>query len=193
MAKRILYLLRHGQEDRKQRDDALGGPLTALGRKQAARAGKRLTMYPIQRIFRSDLRRAHETAQIVSAFLPRAPLRTTPLIREVVPNVPAWHHPYFDTVDPADLVADGARADAAFARFFRPNRGRTDIHELIVCHGNLIRYWMCKATQNEPRNWRYYDHANAGISLVQIYPDGVCQVLALNDTGHLPLKIQSYL
>lgn len=193
MAKRFLYLVRHGQEARDQRNDALGGPLTALGRKQAARVGVRLREYPIQRIFRSDMRRAFETAQIIAERIEKVPMRTSPILREVVPNMPAWHHPYFDTVNPEDLLADGARADAAFDRFFKPNRGRKDIHELIVCHGNLIRYWMCKATQNSPRNWRYYDHNNCGLSLVQIYPDGVCQVMALNDTGHLPVAMKTFL
>ena len=45
----------------------------------------------------------------------------------------------------------------------------------------------------KPKMWSHCDIHNAGLSAVQIMPDGVMIVTALNDTGHLPREWLTFL
>ncbi len=79
-----LVLVRHGQPDGTVRCPGLiGGGLSRLGRRQAARLATRLAALPLDCVYTSDMARAHQTAEAVCAFHPRAPFRVLPDIREI--------------------------------------------------------------------------------------------------------------
>ncbi|MBI5876368.1 MAG: histidine phosphatase family protein [Chloroflexi bacterium] len=189
---RTLYLVRHGNYIPEQDSpDDLANGLTALGRRQAKLAAKRLARLPIAAIHHSDLRRAAETAQIISAALPDVPCRATRMLRECLPGMPAGMDESFADV-PADELADGvAQIDAVFARYFKPSRGER--HEIIVAHGNLIRALVLRALGAPGELWMNLDIHQCGISIVQIVPTGEAQLLAHNDTGHLPPNLLTFI
>ena len=55
--------------------------------------------------------------------------------------------------DPEDKwVDDGRRIEAAFRKYFHraePEQEK-DSYEVIVCHANVIRYFLCRALQLPP-------------------------------------------
>jgi len=88
-----LFLVRHG-EPRQHSDRIFLGqtnvPLSDRGREQAAAAGEelaRLNCHP-DRVYSSDLLRARETAEIISARLGRAPIVDVAAFREL--NMGVW-------------------------------------------------------------------------------------------------------
>ncbi len=185
VANRILLLVRHGQFVRE--DDLPGfGSLTGLGKRQAQRIAKRLAAYPIDRVYASTATRALETADIIGTKID-APLARSRLLLEGVPTQPQG----IDRVPRNKLAEDRARMERAFERFFRPTRGR-DRRELLVCHGNIIRYLIRLAIGDDPSNWWRSDINHCGMSTVVIFPDGSGRVLGINDTGHLPPTLQTF-
>lgn len=192
MSQRILYLVRHGQTDSEtEPPDALGNGLTALGRKQARLAARRLSSLPIAVIHHSTLRRAAETADIIAAKFPGVPLRPARLLWECVPSVPAGFEAVFAHVPPEEIRRDRRRAARAFAKYFKRARGG-DRHEIVVCHGNLIRYFVCCALQAPPEIWANADVHHCGFSVIVINPDGRVRLVSHNDTGHLPRPMQTF-
>jgi len=48
----------------------------------------------------------------------------------------------------------------------RPDAEQTaDTHELLVCHGNVIRYCTLRALQLPPEAWLRLSHPNCGITM----------------------------
>ena len=45
-----------------------------------------------------------------------------------------------------EFLTDGSRIEAAFRRYFHraPPSQTEDSYEVIVCHGNVIRYFLCR-------------------------------------------------
>jgi len=213
MAQRYLYLVRHGQKDHTQDGlDTLGGGLTALGREQAEFTAQRLAGLPINMIHTSSLRRAAQTAGIIALHFPEAPVKPARVLWECIPFMPKkfvqWYqehaaelesgkaripHPYLQWLNifphtiPFEKIEAGFRqAERAYARYFKPVRGANDRHEMIICHGNLIRYFVARALGAPPESWVHSDIANCGLSEVIVASDGTTMLIAHNDTGHLP-------
>lgn len=64
-----------------------------------------------------------------------------------------------------------------------------DRHELIVAHGNLIRYLICRVLGASPRAWASMRINNCGLSEVVVESDGSLTLASYNDTGHLPPRL----
>ena len=58
--------------------------------------------------------------------------------------------------------------------------------EIIVCHGNVIRYCALRALQLPPEAWLRLMVPNASITTVTITADGDALLSGLGDAGHLP-------
>ncbi len=85
-----LLLARHGETDwnRERRwQGHADPPLNELGRAQARRLAEALAGEQLEAIYASDLRRAHETAEIVGARL-GLPVTSDPDLREI--DVGSW-------------------------------------------------------------------------------------------------------
>lgn len=81
-----LILIRHGETKEGRRGILLGrlpGMLTAKGKKFAGKAGRTLAGFPDppKLVVASDLRRAQDTARIISQIVHK-PLKVNPLLRE---------------------------------------------------------------------------------------------------------------
>ncbi|KAM7311261.1 serine/threonine-protein phosphatase Pgam5, mitochondrial isoform X1 [Ixodes scapularis] len=185
---RHLYLIRHGQYNLKGDSDR-DLILTELGRKQADVTGQRLKQLnvPFSRMVFSTMARATETARIIHGHFEHLPLEPCELIREGAPIPPeppsgAWKP------EAKVFFTDGARIEAGFRKYFyraSPSQAE-DSHEIIVCHANVIRYWICRALQFPPEGWLRFSLTNCSISVVSILPSGRVLVRTVGDSGHLP-------
>jgi serine/threonine-protein phosphatase PGAM5 len=57
--------------------------------------------------------------------------------------------------------------------------------EIIVCHANVIRYFLCRALQLPPEAWLRMCTFNCSLNYVTIRPTGSVSVRMLGDIGHL--------
>jgi serine/threonine-protein phosphatase PGAM5 len=189
---RTLVLVRHGLYDNADpRDDDTGKGLTEDGRKQARLTGARLSAWPepIDALFASTMTRARETAVILAEALPALAPRLTRDLRECTP--PTDRADVMAGLGPGEADTCRSRLEAAFARYFRPTAGR-DSAEVLVCHGNVIRYFVGRVLGLDPRRWLAMTIANCSLTVVQVRPDGTMRLLSFSDAGHLPVALQTY-
>jgi broad specificity phosphatase PhoE len=192
MSERTIYLIRHGRHDwQSPPPDEFEGGLTDLGREQAALTGKRLRALPIDAIHHSTLRRARETAAIIAAQFPGVPIRASEALCECIPYVSdTLRRRWFSAMAEREIEEGGRQARRAFDQYFKRARG-ADRREIIVCHGNIIRYFACRVLQAPPEAWVNADMNNCGITEVHIEPSGWMRLVSHNDTGHLSYEMRT--
>ncbi|HEY3215318.1 MAG TPA: histidine phosphatase family protein [Candidatus Eisenbacteria bacterium] len=188
---RTIYLIRHGHyHEDDSRDAEVGKALTPLGLEQAGLVARRLAALPvpITRIHCSTMTRARQTAAVIARALPGRALLPSRDLRECTPagvgETPSGS-------SPAEMKECREQLERAFRRYFRPTSGR-DSSEVIACHGNVIRYFWCRALGADPRLWRNLRIAHCSLTVVEVRPDGVMRPISFNDVGHLPPKMQTY-
>lgn len=83
---------------------------------------------------------------------------------------------------------DGARIEAAFRRYFwRADASqKSDTYTLIVGHGNVIRYFVCRALQFPPEAWLRLHLNHGSITWLTIQPSGNVSIRCLGDSGYMP-------
>ncbi len=180
MGTRTLVLVRHGQYATET-----GGKLTPLGREQADYTGRflagQLAKERIHALWSSTLPRARETASIVGSSLSDLKVRPVSVLREgMYSKVKGYEVPAEERAE------DRARADAAYEKFFRTSR--TDRLEIVVCHGNLIRYLVCRALHAPVLRWTRMNSSHCSLTRILVRDTGAVRVVSYNETGHLPLK-----
>ena len=92
--------------------------------------------------------------------MPDVPIeKPDPMLREGAPIRPepdagSWH-------PDLEYFADGSRIEAAFRKYFHRAAASdtADSYEIIVCHANVIRYFVCRALQIPPEAWLRFDFA----------------------------------
>lgn len=187
-ATRHLLLIRHGQYNLQGTNDKERS-LTDLGKQQAAVTAARLAALslPYSHIIHSNMTRAIETAEIVAEALPNTPvLPADTILREGAPirpepNVASWKPEHY-------YLQDGARIEAAFRKYFHradPSQMK-ESYEVVVCHANVIRYFVCRALQFPPEAWLRISLKHASITWITIRPDGRVSVRGLGESGHFP-------
>jgi broad specificity phosphatase PhoE len=159
--KTTLILVRHGESEANQRDAFLGHfdlPLTERGLAQARLAAAYLSTLPVDAIYSSDLKRAHQTS-LETAKLLKLPVKTDANLREV--DAGLWDNMTFAQLwetypetfgiwanDIGNAGCDGGettkqlrlRVMGALTYIARANRGKT---VLVFCHGTPIRIAGC--------------------------------------------------
>ncbi|CAH2093678.1 unnamed protein product [Euphydryas editha] len=188
---RHLFLIRHGQYNLEGATDK-ERVLTELGRQQADLTGKRLASLDIKwdLLVRSTMTRAQETATIIAKHLPQdLEIKDCQLIEEgapIPPEPPVGHW----RPEPKQFFQDSARIEAAFRRYFHraPPEQTQDTYTLLVCHANVIRFFVCKALQFPPEGWLRISLNHGSITWVSILPNGNVVLRSLSDTGHMEPK-----
>ncbi|XP_068594542.1 serine/threonine-protein phosphatase PGAM5, mitochondrial isoform X2 [Brachionichthys hirsutus] len=186
-ATRNILLIRHSQYNLSGGTDR-ERILTPLGREQADFTGKRLAALGLKHdvLIHSSMTRAAETARIISTHLSGVELLSCDLLREGAPiePVPAVPHWKPDAV----YHEDGARIEAAFRRYIHraDPKQKEDSYEIIVCHANVIRYFVCRALQFPPEGWLRMGLNNGSITWLTIRPSGRVALRALGDAGFMP-------
>jgi serine/threonine-protein phosphatase PGAM5 len=187
---RTLYLVRHGSYVPDPRADPQAGPsLTPLGIAEARLVAARLAGMPVHfdAITSSTLARARETAAIIHESLTNVPFDSSSLLTECTPPLPASLRGGSEKA-----MADCAsRLDTVFRKYFTP-AAEGDRNELLVCHGNVIRYLVMKALNADPKGWLGNTVAHASLTIIRVGPDGSMNVLAVGDVGHIPPNMVSW-
>ncbi len=92
--------------------------------------------------------------------------------------------------------------DAAYAERFK-SAADHERHDLLVCHGNVIRYLVCRALGVEPHAWvNFYPLAHCSLTTIIIAPKGILEareagitlttLYSFNAIGHLPPELLSF-
>ena len=211
---RHIILVRHGQYDESEEDDAKR-ILTETGRKQANYTGKRLREMlegasekfgpcDIKVVRVSNMARAKETADIIASHLPgvERPLPDADL-NEGRPahNIPGGKASA-STVKKTDQ--SHPRIEKAFQKYFHRapppddsldnEGGKKGKHEfeIIVCHANVIRYFFCRALQLPPEAWLRLCTFNCSLTYLTIRPTGTVSCRMLGDVGHIPYGFTTF-
>ncbi|XP_060927380.1 serine/threonine-protein phosphatase PGAM5, mitochondrial isoform X2 [Limanda limanda] len=188
-ATRNILLIRHSQYNLSGNCDK-ERILTPLGREQAELTGQRLAALGLKYdvLIHSSMARATETANIISKHLSGlgVELVRCDLLREGAPiePVPPVTHWKPDAV----YHEDGARIEAAFRRYIHraDPKQKEDSYEIIVCHANVIRYFVCRALQFPPEGWLRMGLNNGSITWLTIRPSGRVALRTLGDAGFMP-------
>jgi len=163
---------------------------------------------PVGVIRMSGMTRAKETAEIIGQSLPDNIIRAEPdpLLNEGIPASIIPSRPELDIEE--DLVKDGKRTEEAFQKYFSrstndvvpslsdgssPNTSakkhsqmeNKDEFEVIVCHGNIIRFFFCRALQLPPEAWLRMSTYNCSLTYLVINPCGRVSCRMMGDIGHL--------
>jgi 2,3-bisphosphoglycerate-dependent phosphoglycerate mutase len=140
-----LLLARHGETDWNKEGRWQGWadpPLNDTGRSQARALAEQLSDVPFDAVYSSDLRRAHETAEVVAA--PHGvPVVTDQGLREI--DVGSWSGLTRDEI--AERFPNGRQdgetreqhADRVLAAIERLARDHTGERILLVTHGGTMR------------------------------------------------------
>ena len=189
---RTLYLIRHGQYDHDDdRDPDIGKALVPLGIAQSRLVANRLKSLPVRMssLISSTMTRARQTAMIINQDFPDLELMQTRLIRECTP--PTWREDIMGEEDPEELKKCTDNLDAAFSKYFIPSPDEEDRNDIIVCHGNVIRYFVTKVLKVETMSWLQMTTGNCGLTVVRIKPDGSMKLVSFNDMGHIPPNLRT--
>jgi serine/threonine-protein phosphatase PGAM5 len=177
MGTRTLVFVRHGQYAPEDE-----GRLTETGRRQAEHTAKWLKEsldQPIDVLWSSTLPRAKETAGFVEDVFGGPKARPVAVLCEGIYTKLRGYD-----VSAEEQKADRERADAAFEKLFK--KTRVDRLEVVVCHGNLIRYLVCKAMRIAVTRWTRLNSSHCGVTRVLIRDTGAIRIVTYNETAHLP-------
>jgi serine/threonine-protein phosphatase PGAM5 len=190
-ASRTLYLIRHGFYDIKDESDPeVGKALLPLGIAQARLVGNRLRSLPVRfsALYSSTFTRARETALVIHQEFDDLELIESKLLSECTP--PTWREDIMAECDSTELAECEAQLEAAFAKFFVPSL-EGERHEVLVCHGNVIRYFVTRVLGVDPLSWLRMSIGNCSLTVIRINSDGTMKLLLFGDVGHITPNLQT--
>ena len=183
----FLYLVRHGE----QQDAEHGlpdGPLSARGERQAEAIAARLSGVPFTGAWHSPLRRAEDTARIMSKSMPDLKPEPSALLFDCYPTGPthdmhpAFEH-FFGGVTVEEMEAGKAQMSDATAEFLSPSL--EDRHDLFITH-NFVIAWFVREVLGAPEwRWLGINQANCGLTIIRVRSAKPSVLIAHNDLGHL--------
>jgi serine/threonine-protein phosphatase PGAM5 len=191
-AARTIYLVRHGEYDHADpRPEEVGKGLVPIGVAQARLLGTRLRALGVKfdAFDASPLTRARQTAEVLREELPGSSFRIVPELAECTP--PTRRVEVTADEKPEEMAACAARLDRFFAERFVPSPDDRERHELLVCHGNVIRYLVTRALGVDTKAWLEMSVHNASLTVIRVEPDGRFKVIAVGDVGHLPPSLET--
>lgn len=171
----------------------------------------------IKAIHTSDMARAKETADIIQSYLPTSIPRTEPdpLLNEALPSpmipirpdIPnasqeidnnhdrieqVFHKYVYRDMASAPAKRDGGGGGGGGDSETATTDDVTDEFEIIVGHGNVIRYMFCRALQLPPEAWLRLSILNCSITYIVIRPNGIVGARMLGDIGHIPYNRSTF-
>jgi serine/threonine-protein phosphatase PGAM5 len=190
-APRTIVLLRHAQYAPDPSADPKVGPgLTPFGIAQARLTGARLAGLPFRfdAVLSSPMTRAQQTARVVAADMPGTKIDTVEDLAECTPPTPRIAPGKEGSAE--EMAECAARLDRIFAEHFKPAQGQPRT-ELLVCHGNVIRYLIAKSMHVDTQAWAELSVAHTSLNTVRVFADGSMLVIGVGDVGHIPPSMQS--
>lgn len=214
---RHILLVRHGQYDERRKEDE-HRKLTSLGRQQAIKTGKRLVEIAkgsmnfekdrfngqcfVKAIHVSDMVRAKETAALIAEQFHNERIvvqKPDPLLNEALPAPMIPIRPDIPGAT-EEIDENHDRIEEAFRKYvYRDDEDgdskvnvQNDEFEIIVCHGNVIRYFFCRALQLPPEAWLRLQTFNCSITYLVVRPNGMVSARMMGDIGHLDYDESSF-
>jgi serine/threonine-protein phosphatase PGAM5 len=188
---RTLYLIRHGAYDPTDTTDPENGPgLVPLGIAQARLVAARLRALPVEMtsLHSSTMTRAQQTALVIGTEFPDLALQQSDLLRECTP--PTRRGDVMSRVGPERARGCRDALDRAFGVYFTPSPD-ADRHDVIVCHGNVIRYFVTRVLEVDPEAWLGMSIGNCSLTVVRVSANGTMMLMSYNDMGHMPPNLQT--
>lgn len=190
---RTIYLVRHGQYDQEDERDAFTGrELVPLGIAQARLLAARLKAMPVvfTSLTSSTMTRARQTAQVIGRDFPGLELKQDPAISECTP--PTWRKDIMKKESAEEMERCVKNIEGFFRERFVPSPDAADRHDLVVCHGNIIRYLVAKVLRVDPMAWLQMSISNCSLTIVRVTPDGRMKLDAFGDYGHIPENMRTF-
>eukprot|EP00484_Ammonia_sp_Unknown_P028843 CAMPEP_0197047392 /NCGR_PEP_ID=MMETSP1384-20130603/22904_1 /TAXON_ID=29189 /ORGANISM="Ammonia sp." /LENGTH=151 /DNA_ID=CAMNT_0042479307 /DNA_START=624 /DNA_END=1079 /DNA_ORIENTATION=- len=104
-------------------------------------------------------------------------------------GAPSYIEPKRDDLDKSgffdNVEQDSIRIRKAFDTYIHRNDGERDQQVLIIGHGNVFRYFLCRALQIPDEAWLRFSICNCSITKFKIYADGTVGVQCIGSDGHL--------
>ena len=189
---RTIILIRHGEyEHDEDCDEDVGCGLVVLGRQQARLTGDRLKAMPIAftSIQASAMTRARQTGEIIAGRFPGLDLVLQRDIRECTPST--RREDIMAEMEPGEAAECEANLEAAWQRIFVPASDANE-YDIVVCHGNMIRWFATRVLEVDPLAWLGMSVANCSLTVVQVRADGSKKLIAFADSGHIPYSMTTY-
>jgi len=190
---RTIYLIRHGQYDHDdERDEFTGKELVPLGVAQARLLAARLRAMPVEfsSLTSSTMTRARQTAQVIGREFPGLELKQDPSISECTP--PTWRKDVMMEESAETMAACVKNIERFFEERFIPSPDAADRHDIVVCHGNVIRYFVTKALRVDTMSWLQMSISNCSLTIIRVKPDGTMKLDAFGDYGHIPENMRTF-
>jgi serine/threonine-protein phosphatase PGAM5 len=187
-----LYMVRHGiyDLDTTATDDRVGNGLNALGHEQAKLVGARLAALGIKfdRLISSEYLRAKQTADDMGVPMKMTPTRDGSLNECTPASVNAA---LMAKQKPGRAEACDSVRTVAWQRYFVPTPTH-DTYDVLVCHGNVIRWTLMRALGADTKHWSDQDIGNCSLSIIAVRPDGSIRLAMYSDVGHIPVDKQTW-
>lgn len=203
--KRQILLIRHGQyQNEKSKVDDSARTLTALGERQARATGEYLRklfdeksafiepgIVEPKNFYVSNMTRAKQTSNIIleamypgnnAKLIGKKTAKEDPILRERFPC---------DTEPPSRHKAthrDMIDAEEAFTRYFHRPISDEPTCDIIVCHANVIRYFICRSLQIPPEAWLRFSLPHASITSIVVGGGGNVKVSTIGSAFHMPVS-----
>lgn len=190
---RTIYLIRHGDYNQSdEKDEFVGNELNSLGVAQAKLLSSRLKSMSVEfsSLTSSTMTRARQTAMLINEDFPELKLIQDSLICECTP--PTWRKDIMAEVDTTEKELCVANIESSFKKYFIPSPDENDRHDLIVCHGNVIRYLVTKVLKVDTMSWLQMSITNCSLTIIRVKPDGTMKLDTFSDYGHLPENMRTF-
>lgn len=199
----FFYLVRHGETEWNAQNRFCGRsdvPLSDTGRQQARRLGERLKAVPLEALYSSPLKRALETARLISELTGLEPEVDERLIEinygqwegktleEMQEDDPTLFRAW--SADPGQVAPPGGETGVAAQQRVAPffdalAKKHRNGQVAVVFHRTVCRLVICHFLGMSPSDYRRrLTLDNAALSIVRPREDG-WQLVAFNDTAHL--------
>jgi serine/threonine-protein phosphatase PGAM5 len=190
---RTIYLIRHG--DYAPQDDSIPDSLnvlTPLGIAQARLVSIRLKSMNVNfnSIISSTMTRAMQTSLVITNDFPEILFEQSELIRECTP--PTWREDVMAETNADEVEECVNNLEEAFQKYFIPSPDDKDRNEVIVCHGNVIRYFVTKVLKVDTMSWLQMSISNCSLTIIRVLPNGNMKLDAFSDYGHIPENMRTF-
>jgi len=190
---RTIYLIRHGeyiQSDTSDYDTVK--KLTPLGIAQSRLLSARLRGMSVEftSLTSSTMTRAKETAMVINEEFPELELKQNELLCECTP--PSWRKDIMTGIDTTEKQKCVKNLEKVFKEYFVPSPDEFDKNDIIVCHGNVIRYFVTKVLNIDTKSWLQMSITNCSLTIIRIKPDGTMKLDTFSDYGHIPENMRTF-
>ena len=116
------------------------------------------------------------------------------------PSVDSLLHECTPTADRVDYMKNHTTGEIAacdsslalaWARYVVPTPD-SDRHEVLVCHANVVRWFVSRVVGGNPAHWSAMEIANGSITIIAVHADGTAKLVMFSDVGHLPVEEQTW-